>query len=72
MSPFDPNYKPQIDAKPFRSSSLGSKHATEGRAAAMKSDDPAVRLQASGYIPGMSKTADPLNSDRIKRINSKV
>lgn len=75
MNPFSPNYKSSFaddTAKALKASGASSRNATKRRENGMKSDDPAVRMQASGFIPGMGTPREPDHSDRIKRGNSRV
>lgn len=70
-NPFSPNYVSQQKGleKEIKASQTSS-NATARRERDMKSEDPQVRMHASGFIAGMK--SDTTKTDRIKRGNSKV
>lgn len=53
-SPFDPNYKPQIDVAEIQKDAKVSRAATLKRARRLKSDDPEVVRSATGCLGDLS------------------
>ena len=69
-SAFARDYVPTLDYTKERLAAALSKTAQETRAKGYLSDDPITRLAASGYIPGLSRTAEMQSAewDRAKQI----
>ena len=53
-SPFDPNYKPQVDVAEIQKDAKISRAATLKRARRLKSEDPEVVRSASGCLGDLS------------------
>lgn len=53
-SPFDPNYKPQVDVAEIRKDAKVSRAATLKRARRLKSEDPEVVRSATGCLGDLS------------------
>lgn len=53
-SPFDPNYKPQVDVTEIRKDAKVSRAATLKRARRLKSEDPEVVRSATGCLGDLS------------------